>query len=231
MTDKTPFDQVIDFSIVQKLGSEPRYANQKNEYDVHFAPTTAGSIQSESEEILTKTIVIHFFPNSWDINKKVAKSVDGKDVHTLEGDALKEYRTTVQAVFQDPWSSLSPRMRVRDIVALEGADHVEEGVSAGERFGGRAGGRGAALEEGGKIVQRDLDGRDLLRLHESGELLEALVGDLDRADLLRASDSAAVTGGEGVEDGGLAGGAEANDGEVHIGKTTPPARFASQRGR
>ena len=43
--------------------------------------------------------------------------VDGKDVHTLSGDALREYRTKVQAVFQDPWSSLSPRMRVREIVA------------------------------------------------------------------------------------------------------------------
>src|SRR5688572_6178076 len=43
--------------------------------------------------------------------------VDGKDVHTLGGAALKRYRTTVQAVFQDPWSSLSPRMRVREIVA------------------------------------------------------------------------------------------------------------------
>jgi oligopeptide/dipeptide ABC transporter ATP-binding protein len=43
--------------------------------------------------------------------------VDGQDVHTLHGDALREYRTTVQAVFQDPWSSLSPRMRVREIVA------------------------------------------------------------------------------------------------------------------
>ena len=42
---------------------------------------------------------------------------DGKDVHALEGDALRDYRTTVQAVFQDPWSSLNPRMRVRDIVA------------------------------------------------------------------------------------------------------------------
>jgi peptide/nickel transport system ATP-binding protein/oligopeptide transport system ATP-binding protein len=42
---------------------------------------------------------------------------DGKDVHALAGSGLKEYRTTVQAVFQDPWSSLSPRMRVRDIVA------------------------------------------------------------------------------------------------------------------
>ena len=43
--------------------------------------------------------------------------VDGKDVHALRGDELREYRTTVQAVFQDPWSSLSPRMRVREIVA------------------------------------------------------------------------------------------------------------------
>jgi oligopeptide/dipeptide ABC transporter ATP-binding protein len=43
--------------------------------------------------------------------------VDGQDVHTLRGEALREYRTTVQAVFQDPWSSLSPRMRVREIVA------------------------------------------------------------------------------------------------------------------
>jgi oligopeptide/dipeptide ABC transporter ATP-binding protein len=43
--------------------------------------------------------------------------VDGRDIHTLRGPALKTYRRTVQAVFQDPWSSLSPRMRVRDIVA------------------------------------------------------------------------------------------------------------------
>jgi oligopeptide/dipeptide ABC transporter ATP-binding protein len=42
---------------------------------------------------------------------------DGKDVHALEGDALKDYRTSVQAVFQDPWSSLNPRMRVRQLVA------------------------------------------------------------------------------------------------------------------
>jgi oligopeptide/dipeptide ABC transporter ATP-binding protein len=43
--------------------------------------------------------------------------IEGKDVHTLKGSELRDYRTTVQAVFQDPWSSLCPRMRVRDIVA------------------------------------------------------------------------------------------------------------------
>jgi outer membrane protein OmpA-like peptidoglycan-associated protein len=83
VTQQTPFDQVMDFSVIQKLGSEAKYASQKNEYDVRFAPTSAGAVQGESDEILTKTVVIHFFPNSWDVNKKVTRSVDGKDVEEL----------------------------------------------------------------------------------------------------------------------------------------------------
>jgi NitT/TauT family transport system substrate-binding protein len=83
VTQQTPFDQVMDFSVLQKLSSEPKYASQKNEYDVQFAPATAGSIQGEKDEILTKTVVIHFFPNSWDLNKKVTKTMDGKDVEEL----------------------------------------------------------------------------------------------------------------------------------------------------
>ena len=43
--------------------------------------------------------------------------LDGKDIQNFRGAELQDYRTTVQAVFQDPWSSLSPRMRVRDIIA------------------------------------------------------------------------------------------------------------------
>ena len=43
--------------------------------------------------------------------------LDGQDIQTFKGEKLQDYRATVQAVFQDPWSSLSPRMRVRDIVA------------------------------------------------------------------------------------------------------------------
>ena len=38
------------------------------------------------------------------------------DVHTLKGPQLAQYRMAVQAVFQDPWSSLNPRMRVREII-------------------------------------------------------------------------------------------------------------------
>ena len=83
VTEQTPFDQVMDFSVIQKLGSEPKYSSQKNEYDTHFAPTTAGAIQGEKDEILTKTVVIHFFPNSWDLNKKVTRNADGKEVEEL----------------------------------------------------------------------------------------------------------------------------------------------------
>ena len=43
--------------------------------------------------------------------------LDGKDVHSLSGRELRRFHTQAQAVFQDPWSSLSPRMRVRDIIA------------------------------------------------------------------------------------------------------------------
>src|SRR5215212_7035400 len=71
VTQQTAFDQVMDFSVIQKLGSEAKYASQKNEYDVRFAPTSAAAVQGESDEILTKTVVIHFFPNSWDVTKKV----------------------------------------------------------------------------------------------------------------------------------------------------------------
>jgi NitT/TauT family transport system substrate-binding protein len=83
VTEQTPFDQVMDFSVVQKLGEDQKYASQKNEYDVHFAPAAATAIQGEKDEILTKTVVIHFFPNSWDLNKKITRNTSGKDVEEL----------------------------------------------------------------------------------------------------------------------------------------------------
>jgi NitT/TauT family transport system substrate-binding protein len=83
VSDKTEFDQVMDFSVLQKLGKEAKYSSQKNEYAVQFAPATAAAIQGESDEILTKTVVIHFFPNSWDLGKKITDTVDNKSVEKL----------------------------------------------------------------------------------------------------------------------------------------------------
>jgi oligopeptide/dipeptide ABC transporter ATP-binding protein len=41
---------------------------------------------------------------------------EGRDIAALTGKSLLAYRRAVQMVFQDPFSSLSPRMRVEDII-------------------------------------------------------------------------------------------------------------------
>lgn len=41
----------------------------------------------------------------------------GQDIFKAGAAGRKDYRSSVQAVFQDPWSSLNPRMRVKDIIA------------------------------------------------------------------------------------------------------------------
>jgi len=75
-----PFDQVMDFSVIQKLGREPKYGESKDEYATSLPPKTVQQIRAENEEILTNTIVIHFFPNSSDLRKKVIRRIDGKEV-------------------------------------------------------------------------------------------------------------------------------------------------------
>jgi oligopeptide transport system ATP-binding protein len=41
----------------------------------------------------------------------------GRDLRQLDASGRRNYRRSVQAVFQDPYASLSPRMRIRDIIA------------------------------------------------------------------------------------------------------------------
>ena len=42
--------------------------------------------------------------------------LNGEPIHELQGTAAQKFRSTIQAVFQDPWSSLNPRMRVGRII-------------------------------------------------------------------------------------------------------------------
>jgi peptide/nickel transport system ATP-binding protein len=47
---------------------------------------------------------------------------EGRDLFSLQGDALRDARRSIQIIFQDPFASLNPRMRVADL--------LEEGLVA-----------------------------------------------------------------------------------------------------
>jgi peptide/nickel transport system ATP-binding protein len=62
---------------------------------------------------------------------------DGEDVFAMDDDRLREFRRRAQVVFQDPFSSLDPRMTVGDIVAepLRVHDLPEERPADGRSTG------------------------------------------------------------------------------------------------
>ncbi|HYZ32156.1 MAG TPA: oligopeptide/dipeptide ABC transporter ATP-binding protein [Crenalkalicoccus sp.] len=55
---------------------------------------------------------------------------EGRDVAALSGAALKAYRRQVQAVFQDPYASLNPRLRVSSIISEPILAHERPGRAA-----------------------------------------------------------------------------------------------------
>ena len=48
---------------------------------------------------------------------------DGVDTFKLSGNELKKYRTKMQIVFQDPYSSLNPRLPIYDIIGEAMLEH------------------------------------------------------------------------------------------------------------
>ncbi len=57
-------------------------------------PKTALEVKAENDEILTNTVIIHFYPNSPDVYKKIEEEVDGKTVS-------RYYDPSVDAVIEE----------------------------------------------------------------------------------------------------------------------------------
>lgn len=60
---------------------------------------------------------------------------EGRDITALSGEELRRTRRKMQIIFQDPYSSLNPRMRVRDIVGEGWRVH---GIARGGEIRGKA---------------------------------------------------------------------------------------------
>jgi len=81
--EKVPFDKVMDFTVIQKLGKEPKYANQVDEYRTPLPQKGVAEIRGAEKPILTNTVIIHFYPDSANLYEKVTKEIDGKKVEQL----------------------------------------------------------------------------------------------------------------------------------------------------
>lgn len=78
-----PFDQVMDFSVIKKLGGEEKYSSTRDEYSIQFGAKPTKQIIAEQDEVLANRVTIHFFPNSSDLFKKITRTVDGETVEEM----------------------------------------------------------------------------------------------------------------------------------------------------
>ena len=67
---------------------------------------------------VAKTVLRAIEPTAGEILFRTGEDMveDTVDLATLEKEALKQARRNIQLIFQDPFSSLNPRQRVRDII-------------------------------------------------------------------------------------------------------------------
>ena len=91
-----------------------------------------------------KTILKLIEPTSGEIR------VNGERIDSLSRHEMRPYRRELQVVFQDPYSSLNPRLRIRDIIAEPLKNYgVAEGRALADRvetLAGKVGLRAEALE-------------------------------------------------------------------------------------
>lgn len=138
ITQQVPFDQVMDFSILQKLENEEPYKSSRNEYQINFAPRTVQSIKAEGSEILTKVVTLHFYPNSWDLRKVITVRENGKDI-------TKPYEPAVDTVLEEV-GKLAAQYGAANIVVEGHTDNSMRGKVEAQMVKDLANNRAAAVK-------------------------------------------------------------------------------------
>ncbi len=104
-------------------------AVQDVSFDVLRGRTTALVGESGSGKTTVARGVLQLLRSAAHINGSAR--LDGTELSELKGQALLEARRRIQVIFQDPFSSLNPRMRVKEIL-LEGLESLRSGTSVSE---------------------------------------------------------------------------------------------------
>src|SRR2546425_11911107 len=115
------------------LGRGGRWVKAVDGVDFAIRPGETLGLIGESgcgKPTTSKLILLQETPTAGSI------AFEGRDIAGLEGTELMAYRRAVQVVFQDPFSSLSPRMRVENIIAEPLEIHTDLSRAAiGKRVG------------------------------------------------------------------------------------------------
>lgn len=74
-----PFEQVMDFGVLQKLRDAGKFQDQRDISRSSFVATTYSELAEARDPLVAQAIRIHFYPNSSNLNEK-AKDATGKDI-------------------------------------------------------------------------------------------------------------------------------------------------------